>query len=91
MVSTVVPTNDESVSIDVPRWCQGVRFQHQLPRLGLVSPLCTIGLIMTTLATLADLRLTSYEPPVELDPKTAMLLLLTLPRAMGEDGWQAQP
>lgn len=27
----------------------------------------------------------------ELDGKTALLLLLALPRAIGEDGWQNQP
>ncbi|BBE23145.1 hypothetical protein MN0502_20280 [Arthrobacter sp. MN05-02] len=45
---------------------------------------------MKEFATLAQFRLSSTGGN-ELDHKTALLLLLALPRAIGEDGWQNQP
>jgi len=45
---------------------------------------------MNEFATLAQLRLAQPERS-DLDDKTALLLLLAVPRATTEDGWQNQP
>lgn len=60
------------------------------PRAGLTLPLARLVSAMKEFAALVQSRLASPDG-VYLDPKTALLMLLTVPRATLEDGWQNQP